>query len=145
HRHGASRCQRPAIAGAQLPSRTPRALTDLPQSVPRNGQPMTMMEIDEHEAIGYRAWGTPIGEFLARHIDPTDRRGHARGPRSPPSPATFSIATHTAWSGSAGSTITATYDGVTRSADLRVDPDPKDVSISNLSFSPSSVAGGASP
>ena len=37
--------------------------------VPTNGQPVTMLEIVEHEAEGYRAWGTPEGEFLARQMD----------------------------------------------------------------------------
>src|SRR5271157_308830 len=37
--------------------------------VPTNGQPVTMLEIVEHEAEGYRAWRTPEGEFLARQMD----------------------------------------------------------------------------
>ena len=36
-----------------------------PRLVPANGQPMTLVEIVEHEALGYRAWGTPEGDFLA--------------------------------------------------------------------------------
>jgi hypothetical protein len=38
-------------------------------SVPANGQPMTLVEIVEHEAMGYGAWGTPEGDFLARQMD----------------------------------------------------------------------------
>ena len=28
-----------------------------------------MIETIEHEAMAYRAWGTPIGEFLARQME----------------------------------------------------------------------------
>ncbi len=38
-------------------------------SVPANCQPMTLVEIVEHEAMSYRAWGTPEGDFLARQMD----------------------------------------------------------------------------
>ena len=41
----------------------------VPASVPANGQPMALVEIVEHEAMGYRAWGTPEGNFLARQMD----------------------------------------------------------------------------
>ena len=37
-----------------------------PKLVPANGQPVTMLEIVEHEASGYRAWGNEMGEFLTR-------------------------------------------------------------------------------
>ena len=30
---------------------------------------MTLVEIVEHEALGYRAWGTPEGDFLARQME----------------------------------------------------------------------------
>ena len=40
-----------------------------PRPVPANGQPMTLVEIVEHEALGYRAWGTPEGDFLARQME----------------------------------------------------------------------------
>ena len=40
-----------------------------PRSVPASGQPMTLVEIVEHEALGYRAWGTPEGDFLARQME----------------------------------------------------------------------------
>ena len=42
---------------------------EAPRLVPANGQPMTLVEIVEHEAEGYRTWGTPEGEFLARQMD----------------------------------------------------------------------------
>ena len=34
-----------------------------------NGEPRTLIEIINHEALGYRAWGTPEGEFLARQME----------------------------------------------------------------------------
>jgi hypothetical protein len=34
-----------------------------------NGRPTTLAELVDHEALGYRAWGTPEGEFLARQMD----------------------------------------------------------------------------
>ena len=40
-----------------------------PSLVPANGQPKTLVEIVEHEALGYRAWGTPAGDFLARQTE----------------------------------------------------------------------------
>ena len=40
-----------------------------PTTVPANGQPLNLIEAIEHEAMAYRAWGTPIGEFLARQME----------------------------------------------------------------------------
>ena len=40
-----------------------------PELIPRNGQPLTLAEVVEHETMGYRAWGTPTGEFLARQME----------------------------------------------------------------------------
>jgi hypothetical protein len=40
-----------------------------PALVPRNGQPWTLAEVVEHETMGYRAWGTPMGDFLARQME----------------------------------------------------------------------------
>lgn len=37
--------------------------------VPTNGQPVTMLEIVEHEASGYRAWGNEMGDFLAQQME----------------------------------------------------------------------------
>ena len=34
-----------------------------------DGQPRTVAEVVDHEAMGYRAWGTPTGEFLARQME----------------------------------------------------------------------------
>jgi hypothetical protein len=41
----------------------------VPESVPGNGQPMTLAEVVDHEAMGYRAWGNPAGDFLARQME----------------------------------------------------------------------------
>ena len=40
-----------------------------PISLPVNGQPRTLIEIVDHEALGYRAWSTPEGDFLARQME----------------------------------------------------------------------------
>ena len=40
-----------------------------PEAAPVNGQPLTIAEVVDHEAMGYRAWGTPAGDFLARHME----------------------------------------------------------------------------
>ncbi len=37
--------------------------------VPRNGQPLSLAEVVEHEMMGYRSWGTPTGDFLARQME----------------------------------------------------------------------------
>jgi hypothetical protein len=34
-----------------------------------NGRPTTLVELVDHEAMAYRAWGTPEGDFLARQMD----------------------------------------------------------------------------
>ena len=39
-----------------------------PKLVPMNGQPVTMLEIVEHKAEGYRAWGNEMGDFLAQQM-----------------------------------------------------------------------------
>ena len=38
-------------------------------SVPLNGQPTTLVETVEREALAYRAWRTPEGDFLASHFE----------------------------------------------------------------------------
>jgi hypothetical protein len=38
-------------------------------AVPINGQPMALAEVVDHEAMAYRAWGTPAGEFLAQQME----------------------------------------------------------------------------
>jgi hypothetical protein len=45
------------------------SLRPWPELIPRNGQPLTLAEVVEHETMGYRAWGTPTGEFLARQME----------------------------------------------------------------------------
>ena len=42
-----------------------RPAQEAPISLPVNGQPRTLIEIVDHEALGYRAWGTPEGDSLA--------------------------------------------------------------------------------
>lgn len=34
-----------------------------------NGKPLTLAETVDHEALAYRAWGTPAGDFLARQME----------------------------------------------------------------------------
>jgi hypothetical protein len=34
-----------------------------------DGQPRTLAEVVDHEVLGYRAWGTPAGDFLARQME----------------------------------------------------------------------------
>lgn len=40
----------------------------LSREVPANGQPTTFLDIVEHEALGYRAWGSSIGNFLSDQL-----------------------------------------------------------------------------
>jgi hypothetical protein len=56
-----------AIAPHQFPAAG--ELTLAPPAVPINGQPMTLAEVVEHEAMAYRAWGTPAGDFLGRQME----------------------------------------------------------------------------
>ncbi len=44
-------------------------LSHWPELIPRNGQPLSLAEVVEHESMGYRAWGSPTGEFLARQME----------------------------------------------------------------------------
>jgi hypothetical protein len=41
----------------------------VPAQAPSNGPPLTLAEVVDHEAMAYRAWGTPTGEFLARQVE----------------------------------------------------------------------------
>ena len=34
-----------------------------------SGRPASLAEIVDHEAFGYRQWGTPDGDFLARQME----------------------------------------------------------------------------
>lgn len=45
------------------------AMSQWPALIPRNGEPLTLAEVVEHETMGYRAWGTPTGDFLARQME----------------------------------------------------------------------------
>ena len=52
----------------------PRTVPVLPVNghvhiVPANGQPVTLAEIVDHEAMSYRAWHTPEGDFLADQLE----------------------------------------------------------------------------
>lgn len=40
----------------------------VPGDVRANGQPTTFLDIVEHEALGYKAWGTPVGGFLSDQL-----------------------------------------------------------------------------
>jgi hypothetical protein len=51
-------------AGGLIPSQRPPA----PALAPLNGQPMTLLEIVEHESMGYKAWGSPAGKFLSDQL-----------------------------------------------------------------------------
>jgi hypothetical protein len=42
---------------------------EAPTSLPANGQPAGLVEIVDHEALGYKAWGTTEGDFLARQME----------------------------------------------------------------------------
>jgi hypothetical protein len=56
---------------AELPGETREANLGpdrTPSLVPANGQPTTLLEIVEHEAMGYRAWGSAAGNFLADQL-----------------------------------------------------------------------------
>jgi hypothetical protein len=61
----------PPDALTAAPDRFPAAdeLILIPTTVPSNGQPTTLAEVVEHEAMAYRAWGTPAGDFLARQME----------------------------------------------------------------------------
>jgi hypothetical protein len=62
----------PAPAHAPAPEESAAPAHELAhaatQVVPANGQPTTLLEIVEHEAMGYKAWGTPAGRFLANQL-----------------------------------------------------------------------------
>jgi hypothetical protein len=54
------------------PPRADRPAGELPPPpaplLPANGQPTTFLEIVEHEAMGYRAWGNAVGNFLSDQL-----------------------------------------------------------------------------
>jgi hypothetical protein len=47
---------------------TTSQLPPAPSLAPLNGQPMTLLEIVEHEALGYKTWGSPAGKFLSDQL-----------------------------------------------------------------------------
>lgn len=60
---------RPAVL-ALLPDPLPaRGDLNVPPAVPSTGQPMNLAEVIDHEAMAYRTWGTPAGDFLARQME----------------------------------------------------------------------------
>jgi hypothetical protein len=56
----------PAPLAAATTAHEPEKLAT--EVVPANGQPTTLLENVEHEAMGYKAWGTPAGKFLADQL-----------------------------------------------------------------------------
>jgi hypothetical protein len=68
---------RPASAGHRPPANghgeaQPSPADNAPPPVNpdgTNGRPTTLAELVDHEALGYRAWGTPEGDFLARQME----------------------------------------------------------------------------
>jgi hypothetical protein len=56
-----------SVAPDQTTATAP-ALESTPHLVPSNGQPTQFLEVVEHEAMGYRAWGTSTGRFLAEQM-----------------------------------------------------------------------------
>ncbi len=45
------------------------ASNDRGETLPANGQPVNMAEAIDHEALSYRAWQSPIGDFLAIQME----------------------------------------------------------------------------
>ena len=56
---------------------------EAPTSLPANGQPMSLGEIVEHEALGYKAWRMPEGDFLARQMERLAQLIRWTGARTP--------------------------------------------------------------
>jgi hypothetical protein len=48
---------------------TNTAITNGVATRPVNGQPTTLLEVVEHEALAYRAWHTAHGDFLAAQLE----------------------------------------------------------------------------
>jgi hypothetical protein len=55
----------------------------LPDTAPSNGEPRTLAEVVDHEAMAYRAWGTPEGDFLARQMERLAQLVRWTGARTP--------------------------------------------------------------
>ena len=75
--------------------------------VPANGQPTTFLEIVEHEALGYRAWGTTAGSFLA------DQLGASPSSYVGPAPELRKTTT-TGWKSTTGNSAIGTTSRATR-------------------------------
>jgi hypothetical protein len=58
----------PAVIRSEARERAPSEFPPAPSVAPLNGQPMTLLEIVEHESMGYRAWGSPAGKFLSDQL-----------------------------------------------------------------------------
>src|SRR5262249_24526330 len=54
-----------------------------PIAILSNGQPLTLAEVVDHEAMAYRAWGTSAGEFLARQMERLAQLIHWTGASTP--------------------------------------------------------------
>src|SRR5262245_46261989 len=48
---------------------SPNGQRSLPALVPVNGQPLTLAEQIDHEALSYKARGDSIGQFIADYLD----------------------------------------------------------------------------
>ena len=48
---------------------SPNGQRSLPALVPANGQPLTLAEQIDHEALSYKARGDCLGQFIASHLD----------------------------------------------------------------------------
>jgi hypothetical protein len=62
---------------------TDRTLHHAAPPVLPNGEPRSLVEIVEHEALGYRAWRTPAGDFLAAQMDRLGQLIRWTGARTP--------------------------------------------------------------
>ena len=47
----------------------PNGQRSLPALVPANGQPLTLAEQIDHEALSYKARGDSFSQFIASHLD----------------------------------------------------------------------------
>jgi hypothetical protein len=63
---------RPAPANGHHDEAPPGSADDAPppaDPAAANGRPTMLAELVDHEALAYRAWGTPAGDFLARQME----------------------------------------------------------------------------
>ena len=71
-----------------------------------NGRPRTLAEVVDHEALAYRAWGTPTGDFLAAQMERVAQLIRWTG-------ATTPRTTKTAWRSGIGRSETTPSTAVT--------------------------------